>query len=54
MSTRFERAAYAIVLLAVYAFVAWTRLIAVDERALLAQALRGRILRRTPAVGETA
>jgi O-antigen/teichoic acid export membrane protein len=54
MPTRFERAAYAIVLLAVYGFVAWTRLIAVEERALLAQTVRGRMLRRTPAVGDTA
>ena len=54
LHTRFERTAYAFVMLAAYALVAWTRLIAIEERALVSRALRGRVLRRTPAVRDAA
>jgi O-antigen/teichoic acid export membrane protein len=48
LTTRVERATYAIALLAGFAVLAWTRLIAADERAMVRGALRARALRRPP------
>ena len=54
LPTRAARTGYAVALLAAFLIVAWTRLIAIDERQLVARTVRTRLLRRPPVVGDPA